>query len=112
MTRVSLVVADGQVRQQAEVDAWLAAHPAGVRAVVAEGLFQPLTVPADIVISQVAAGCVCCAGQVPLRVTLVRILRMARPQDLLLVVGSATHLGRLRALLADGSLGTRFDVNG
>lgn len=92
------------------MDQWLAAHPDGVRAVVAEGAFEPLAVPEGVLVSQLTAGCVCCVGQVPLRVALVRVLRTARLRDLLLVVSGATHLERLRTLLADGSLGVKLEV--
>jgi G3E family GTPase len=111
VTRVSVVVADGRQQRQAAVDQWLSAHPSGVRAVVAEGAFEPLAVPENVLISQLTAGCVCCVGQVPLRVALVRMLRSARPRNLLLVVSGATHLERLRALLADGSLGVKLEVD-
>jgi hypothetical protein len=53
---------------------------------------------------------VCCIGQVPLRVTLGRLVRAHRPDDMLLLLASAEHLPRVRALLADGSLGVRFDL--
>jgi hypothetical protein len=53
---------------------------------------------------------VCCAGQVLLRVTVGRTVRTHRPDELLLLLASADHLPRVRALLADGSLGVRFDL--
>jgi hypothetical protein len=56
------------------------------------------------------AGCVCCMGQVPLRVGLTRMVRALRPDVVLLVLASGEHLARVRALLADGSLGVRFEL--
>jgi hypothetical protein len=53
----------------------------------------------------VAAGCLCCVGLVPLRVTLTRLLRTVRPRSLLLLVATDDHLPRLRALLVAGELG-------
>jgi hypothetical protein len=47
---------------------------------------------------------------VPLRVTLTRSVRAHRPDDMLLLLASTQHLARVRALLADGSLGVRVDV--
>jgi hypothetical protein len=47
---------------------------------------------------------------VPLRVTLVRTVRAQRPDDVLLLVANGEHLTRVRALLGDGSLGVRFEV--
>jgi len=109
-SRVAVIVADSHARRQAAVEHWLTTHPDGVRAVIAEGALQPLSVPVDVVVAQLMAGCACCQGQLPLRVALVRILRTARPRFLLLLVGSSTHLERLRALLEDGSLGVQLEV--
>jgi hypothetical protein len=103
--RVVLRVARGAAAQQAALAAWLAATPAGRRAVIAEGAFTPLDAPAEVEIARLAAGCVCCLGLVPLRVALTRLLRSARPRELLLLVASDAHLPRLRALLAGGELG-------
>jgi hypothetical protein len=96
--------------QQAVLNEWLALHSNGKRAVVAESGFVPLEAPADVTLARLAPGCVCCVGQVPLRVTLVRTVRAQRPDDVLLLVANGEHLPRVRALLADGSLGVRFEV--
>jgi hypothetical protein len=96
--------------QQALLDDWLARSPDGRRAVIAESGFVPLEAPDDVPLACLAPGCVCCVGQVPLRVMLTRTVRMHRPDDLLLLLATADHLPRVRALLADGSLGARFDV--
>lgn len=96
--------------QQARLDEWLARPIAGARAVVAESGFLPLLAPADVPLARLAPGCVCCVGQVPLRVALGRLVRAHRPDDMLLLLASADHLPRVRALLADGSLGVRFDL--
>ena len=105
-----VVVAAGHVQQQ--VDAWLADHPQGARAVVAEGVFNVIDVPRSVVVARIAAGCVCCLGRTPLRVTLLRTLRASRADQLLLVLASGEHLDRVGALLTDGSLGVRFDLEG
>jgi G3E family GTPase len=96
--------------QQAQIDEWLAVHAKGARAVIAESGFTPLAAPANIAVALLAPGCVCCVGQVPLRVTLTRVVRTHRPDDLLLLLATPHHLPRVRALLADGSLGVRFEV--
>lgn len=88
--------------------AWLAHHPQGARAVLAEGLFEPIDLPADIPLVRLAPGCVCCVGQLPLRVALVRLLRQHRPQHLFLLLADAGHLARVRAMLADPALGLRL----
>lgn len=96
--------------QQARLDDWLARSPDGRRVVVAECGFASLEAPDDVPLARLAPGCVCCVGQVPLRVTLTRTVRTHRPDDLLLLLATAAHLPRVRALLSDGSLGVRFDV--
>jgi len=108
--RARIVVAAGGVQQQ--VDAWLADHPDGARAVVAEGVFTVIEVPPSVTIARIAAGCVCCLGRTPLRVTLLRTLRASRAEQVLLVLASGEHLDRVRALLTDGSLGVRFGLEG
>jgi len=96
--------------QQAQLDAWLAQTSGRRRAVIAESGFAPLEAPVDVPLALLAPGCVCCVGQVPLRVTLTRSVRAHRPDDMLLLLASTQHLARVRALLADGSLGVRVDV--
>lgn len=96
--------------QQAQLDEWLAQPERGRRAALAECGFAPLEAPDGVPLARLAPGCVCCVGQVPLRVTLTRTVRAHRPDDLLLLLATADHLPRVRALLADGSLGVRFDM--
>jgi hypothetical protein len=98
------------VDQQGPLDAWLARSRGTRRAVIAECGFAPLEAPDDVPLARLAPGCVCCVGQVPLRVTVTRTVRAYRPDEILLLLASAEHLARVRALLADGSLGVRFDV--
>jgi hypothetical protein len=87
---------------------WLAATGAARRAVLFEGFGGALDLPPELPVTRLAAGCVCCLGQVPLRVGLTRLVRAHRPDELLLVLADGQHLARVRALLADGSLGVRF----
>ena len=107
--RARVVVAtDGLQRQ---VDAWLAEHPAGARMIIVEGAFAAFNVPDDVPVTRLAAGCICCLGQLPLRVTLVRSVRALRPEYALLLLANGAHLDRVRALLAEGSLGVRFELD-
>jgi hypothetical protein len=102
--------------QQAIVDAWLrrgdardGAADRRQRALVVEGPSFALQVPEDLVVTRLAAGCVCCVGQVPLRVAVTRSLRAMdamRPRALLLLVSQDAHLPRLRAQIERGELGT------
>lgn len=102
--------------QQAIVDAWLrqgdargGAADRRQRALVVEGPSFALQVPEDLAVQRLAAGCVCCVGQVPLRVAVTRSLRAmdaTRPRALLLLVSQDAHLPRLRAQIERGDLGT------
>jgi hypothetical protein len=108
--RATVVAARGS-DAQAALDAWWARPATGRRALAVEAAFAPLDLPPDLPVLRLAAGCVCCLGQVPLRVGLLRLLRAERPAELLLLLASDAHLPRVAALLADGSLGVRFEVN-
>jgi len=103
--RVTLVCARAAAAQQA-LTAWLEQAPAAPRAVIVEGALFAFDAAADVSVVRLAAGCVCCLGLVPLRVSLTRLLRSVRPRSLLLIVASDEHLPRLRALLASGDLGS------
>jgi hypothetical protein len=102
--QVFVVCARAVAAQQA-LDAWLASPHSAPRAVMAEGALFGVDAPADVSVVRLAAGCVCCLGLVPLRVSLTRLLRSVRPRSLLLIVASDEHLPRLRSLLASGDLG-------
>lgn len=49
--------------------------------------------------ARIAPGCLCCIGNLTLKVTLNRILRHP-PQRLYISLASATHIGQLRAFLS------------
>jgi len=111
---LTLRAARGRYEQQAAIDGWLQAQrdesPAGALAVISQGAWFDLVVPPSVPFARLAAGCVCCVGELPLRVTLARILRLDRPHAVLLLVTDATHLERLRAVLAGGELGITLEV--
>jgi len=96
---------------QRHVDAWLVEHPSGARMIIVEGVLAVINVSDDVPVLRLATGCVCCLGQLPLRVTLVRSVRALRPEYVLLLLANGAHLDRVRALLADGSLGVRFELD-
>jgi hypothetical protein len=50
--------------------------------------------------ARIAPGCLCCIGNLTLKVTLNRILRHP-PQRLYISLASATHIGQLRAFLSN-----------
>jgi G3E family GTPase len=112
--QVTLQVAAGAQRQQQALRQWLDARQRAADgrtcAVIAEGAFFALQAPEQVPVVRLAPGCVCCVGQTPLRVALLRLLRERRPQSVLLLLSTAGHRGRVRDMLARGALGEVFDL--
>jgi hypothetical protein len=106
--RASVRVARGGA--QGAIETWLASTT-GRRAVLVEGALEPLHVPDDVPLTRLSPGCVCCVGLVPLKVGITRAVRAYRPESLLLVLSAGEHLQRVRELLANGSLGVRFELD-
>jgi len=104
VTRADVTVAAGAAQASA-VRAWLVAHPTGRRAMLVEAGLQPLEIPDDVTMVRLLAGCICCVGYAPMRVALVRLLRQARPERLLVLVADGAHLERVRTLLSDPGFG-------
>ena len=101
---VTLVTgASPQAREQAIFAALASCPQEGVNvAVILEGLADassPLTPHSHLSVSRIAGGCLCCAGNLVLRVTLNRLLRH-HPDRMLIGVGSSDHLDQLRSWLA------------
>jgi len=71
--------------------------------VVLEGGPGNLSAPPGVTLHQLAPQCVCCAGQLVLRVTLARILRLEKPQRLLLELAHGEHLDQVQSMLQSGS---------
>ena len=73
-----------------------------LNAVILEGLgvaATPLESGPGLQVVRIAPGCLCCDGNLVLRVTLNRLLRQ-RPQRLFIGVASSEHLDQLRSWLA------------
>ena len=73
-----------------------------VVAVILEGLSNGtpvLEISEKILISRIAPGCLCCAGNLVMRVTLNRLLRQ-RPARLFIGVADTAHLDQLRSWLS------------
>lgn len=71
-------------------------------AVILEGLpdGNPVLEASDkLLISRIAPGCLCCAGNLVMRVTLNRLLRQ-RPSRLFIGVAGTVHLDQLRSWLS------------
>ena len=77
-------------------------HNGAISAVILEGLASgtsPLdALPAHVLRARIAPGCLCCAGNLVLRVTLNRMLRQ-RPERLFIGVARSEHLDQLRSWL-------------
>ena len=81
-------------------------QPGVATAVIIEGLAEPQSPLASDAagglpptLLRIAPGCLCCAGNLVLRVTLNRLLRRP-PARLFISLADATHVGQLRALLS------------
>ncbi|NMM38763.1 MAG: GTPase [Glaciimonas sp.] len=83
--------------------------PNGTVALILEGFpsglsqqaaaLDPQHNPALMQTARIAPGCLCCVGNLTLKVTLNRILRQ-RPQRLYISLATATHIVQLRAFLS------------
>ena len=73
-------------------------------AVVVEGGDQLLQAPAGVTLIQLAPACLCCVGELPLRVTLARLLRQ-KPSVIWVEVSSLVHREQLLQRLEQGTLG-------
>jgi G3E family GTPase len=77
-------------------------HQDGTQAIILEGLASgtsPLDgLPAGQSVARIAPGCLCCTGNLVLRVTLNRLLRR-RPSRIFIGVADSEHLDQLRSWL-------------
>lgn len=98
----TLVTGPGAAAREAAIGASLAkAGQGGIAAVILEGLPDPrsiLTSSGTVDLHRIAPGCVCCTGNLVLRVTLNRVLRR-RPERLYIGLASTEHLDQLRSWL-------------
>jgi hypothetical protein len=77
--------------------------PAGFNAIILEGLASgstPIPDLSSVRLVRLAPGCVCCTGNLVLRVTLNRLLRQG-PERLFIGVASSEHLDQLRSWLQE-----------
>jgi hypothetical protein len=97
----TLVTGPSAQAREAAIAAALDAAP-GKTAIILEGL-APGSSPLDSLSdhldpARIAPGCLCCAGNLVLRVTLNRLLRQ-RPERLFIGVARSEHLDQLRSWL-------------
>ncbi|HEU4375067.1 MAG TPA: GTPase [Telluria sp.] len=98
----SLVTGASAGARERLIAAHRADHPAGATcAVLLEGLpdGHTILVPSPaVLIERIAPGCLCCTGNLVLRVTLNRLLRR-RPDRLYIGLATTEHLDQLRSWL-------------
>ena len=101
----TLVIGPGAAAREAAIAAELAAepsHPSSTTAIILEGLAAGNSALDQIAdkhqLARIAPGCLCCTGNVVLRVTLNRLLRQ-RPGRIFIGVARSEHLDQLRSWL-------------
>jgi hypothetical protein len=104
MTLTTLVIGDRASARETAIAA--AIDPHLVTALILEGLpdgttaLDAFTDISKLQITRIAPGCLCCTGNLTMRVTLNRLLRH-RPARLYISLAAATHLDQLRRFLTD-----------
>lgn len=105
-TPTTLVSGARAGEREAAIAAALA--PGAAAAVVLEGLADARSPLADagpaVQVLRIAPGCLCCAGNLVLRVTLNRLLRRP-PAQLFISLANAEHLEQLRGMLSTAPYG-------
>lgn len=105
---VPTTLVSGARAGQREAAIAAALTPGVAAAVVLEGLADANSPLADadpaVRVLRIAPGCLCCAGNLVLRVTLNRLLRRP-PAQLFISLANADHLGQLRAMLSSQPYG-------
>jgi hypothetical protein len=119
-TRTTLVTGPRAAVREAAIAAALAALGGGAQsppqsaAVILEGLadaHSPLesSPGAGLQVLRIAPGCLCCAGNLVLRVTLNRLLRRP-PAQLFISLANAEHVDQLRSMLLAAPYGDLLDL--
>jgi G3E family GTPase len=104
MTLTTLVTGASASQREAAIAALLDANCS--TALILEGIpdglqrFAPLEKTAPVQVVRIAPGCVCCTGNLTLRVMLNRILRHP-PARLYLGLATASHLPQVRQFLTE-----------
>lgn len=102
LTITTVVTGPTPRAREAAIHADIAAHPAVPTAVILEGLADAHSALADcgpqVTVVRIAPGCLCCTGNLVLRVSLNRLLRRP-PARLLISLANAEHAGQLHGML-------------
>ena len=102
-TVLTLVTGAGAAAREAAIAAHLSdLHEDGAQAIILEGLASGSSPLDDLLpgqtLARIAPGCLCCTGNLVLRVTLNRLLRQ-RPRRIFIGVADSEHLDQLRSWL-------------
>jgi hypothetical protein len=114
-TRVTLVTGPRAAVREAAIAAALAGLPAAAQsAVILEGLADANSAlvsspETGLNVQRIAPGCLCCAGNLVLRVTLNRLLRRP-PAQLFISLANAEHVDQLRSMLLQAPYGDLLDL--
>jgi len=98
----TIVTGPGAGRREAAIAALIDPAGEGATAVILEGLPDGtllLDASPTLLLARIAPGCLCCAGNLVMRVTLNRLLRQ-HPTRLFIGLASGEHLGQLRSWLS------------
>ncbi|WP_305821176.1 GTPase [Massilia brevitalea] len=98
----TIVTGPGAGRREAAIAALIDPTEEGASAVILEGLPDGtllLEPSSTLLLARIAPGCLCCAGNLVMRVTLNRLLRR-KPTRLFIGLASGEHLGQLRSWLS------------
>jgi hypothetical protein len=100
---LTLVTGPGAQAREAAIAAHVAnSHQEGAPAIILEGLASGISPLDDLSqgfpLARIAPGCLCCTGNLVLRVTLNRLLRQ-RPRRIFIGVADSAHLDQLRSWL-------------
>ena len=101
---LTLVTGPGAQAREAAIAACVAnSHQEDAPAIILEGLASGISPLDDLSqgfpLARIAPGCLCCTGNLVLRVTLNRLLRQA-PERLFIGLATHDHLDQLRSWLA------------
>jgi len=100
---LTLVTGPGAPARERAIAACVAnLHQEGAPAIILEGLASGISPLDDLSqgfpLARIAPGCLCCTGNLVLRVTLNRLLRQ-RPRRIFIGVADSAHLDQLRSWL-------------
>lgn len=114
MTQTSLVTGGQTIHREAIIFNRIV--PALQTAIILEGLptgsskLDTLASSPDLKIARIAPGCLCCTGNLIMRVTLNRLLR-SRPAHLYISVANDEHIEQLRRFLTQAPYNALLTLN-